>query len=290
MLRIIRERILPKVGPWSIGVFVAICLAATAAIIGLGRLKNYVVSLSDFNINVESITIADPPAWAPQALGAEIRAAMPKEANVFDRDLPRKVYKSCKNLYWVEQIDSVRKVYPNTLELKMKLRTPAAYVLYGGEPYLVDLKGKRLPRHYYQKPDGVQDMLIIKGVEGIPPEPGGQWVDHEALTSALAVVENIANTTLCRKAGITTVDVANFVGRKTATDSHIVLWTKDQTRILWGRSSNNHKFGDLSIKEKLANMDKALNEYNNLAKIEYVNVYSVANQCPGKYRSVGGHR
>ncbi len=287
MMRIIRERVLPAIGPWSIAVFVAVCLAAAAAIFGLSRLKGYVKSLSEFDVNVASITIADPPAWAPRALGAEIRAALPEKANIFDSDLLRKVYKSCRDLYWVEQIDSVRKVYPNTLELKMKLRTPAAYVRYGGEPYLTDLKGSRLPRHYYRKPDGVPDMLYIKGIGGTPPEPGEKWGDHEALMAAIAVVEDIADTELCRRARITTVDADNFSGRKDITYSHIVLWTEDQTRILWGRSSSTPEFGDLSTKEKLANLEKALKKYSGLDNIEYVNVFSVAGECPGpdKYRN-----
>ena len=290
MLRIIRERVLPKIGPWSIAGFVAVCLAAAAAILGLSRFRGYVASLSEFDINVASITIADLPAWAPRALGAEIRAAMPEKANIFDRDLPQKVYRSCRGLYWVDQIDSVRKVYPNTLELKMKLRTPTAYVRYNGEPYLADRKGRRLPRRYYRKPDGVPDMLYIKGIGGSPPEPGKKWGDHEALMAAIAVVEDIADTELCRRARITTVDVGNFSGRKDITSSHIVLWTEHQTRILWGRSSRTLEFGDLSTKEKLANLEKALKKYSGLSRVEYVNVFSVAGQCPGKYRNGRGGR
>ena len=91
MLRFIRERILPKVGPWSIAGFVVICLAVTAVIIGLRKFKNYVVSFPEFN--VKSIIIAKPPAWAPQTLlVAKIREAFPEDANIFDRDLPNKVF------------------------------------------------------------------------------------------------------------------------------------------------------------------------------------------------------
>ena len=292
MLRIIRERVLPKIGPWSIAGFVAVCLAAAAAIFGLSRLRSYVASLSEFDINVASITIADPPAWAPRSLGAEIRAAMPGKANIFDRDLTREVYKSCRSLYWVEQIDSVRKVYPNTLELKMKLRTPVAYVRYGGEPYLTDRKGRRLPNHYYRKPDGVPNLLDIKGIGGTPPEPGAKWGDCEALTAAIAVVEDIANTELCRRTRITTVDAGNFNGRKDITYSHIVLWTENQTQILWIRSSKTKEYGDLSTKEKLDNLNMALQKYD-LSKLVYANVGSVRwdklepNRYPVKYR-IGG--
>lgn len=285
MLRIIRERVLPKIGPWSIAGFVAVCLAAAAAILGLSRLRGYVASLSEFDINVASITIADPPAWAPRALGAEIRAAMPEKANIFDRDLTREVYKSCRGLYWVERIDSVRKAYPNTLKLKMKLRTPAAYVMYGGDPYLADRKGRRLPNHYYRKPDGVQDMLKIKGIGGSPPEPGKKWGDHEALMAAIAVVEDIADTAVRRRVVITTVDAGNFSGRRDTNSSPIVLWTKHQSRILWGRSRITPGFDKLATKEKLANLKKALEKCSDFSKVDYVNVFSVVNQCPIMYRN-----
>ncbi len=264
--------------------FAAVCLILAVVGYGAVLLKRYVAHLPLFNVNVKSISLADPPAWAPDTLGAQIRRAMPEKANIFDKDLPRTVYEACRKLYWVESVESVKKAYPNRLELKLKLREPVAYVRHRGDRYLTDSRGTRLPNLYYRHVPGQPDKLDIKGLEGDPPEEGETWEDLEALLDGITTARDIAGSDICRKAEITTIDVSNLGGRKKPTESRIVLITAAQTRIYWGRSSRNPGYADLSTADKLQNLEKAWNESGGLERAEYVRVYSEKGKWSLKYR------
>lgn len=283
MLRIIRERILPKIGPLSITIFLVICLAAVAAGMGVKRIRDHVVALPEFR--VKDMHISKAPAWAPREdLEKQILKALPKGSNMFDRNLPKKMHEACKDFYWIERIESIRKVYPSILELKMKLRTPAAYVLYRGAPYLVGLRGTQLENGYYRKPSGDPDMFKIKGLRDAPPGVGEKWVDYEALEAALAVVRDISSTDLCRRVGVTTVDVSNFKARRDNRESHVDLITKNQTRILWGYSSAAPGHDALTSEEKLSNLAGALSQHGSLDQFEYVKVCFVKGEWTCKPR------
>lgn len=281
---------LSKMGFLGLMELMVVALLIAAAVLGLRHMKNYVISLPEFSVNVESINVTNRPAWAPPSLGMEIRQAMPENVSIFDKDLTTKAYEACDSLYWVDEISFVKKHYPNTLDFKMTLRMPIAYVRHAGEPYLTDGKGRCLPHNYYRQVKGVPELFDIKGVANPSPDPGEKWEDMDALLAAIATVEDISNGDICLRAEVTTVDVSNFGGRRDRTKSHITLWTRHQTQIFWGRSSRNPKFNDLATAEKLANLEKALLEYGDFSKVEYVNVYSVKGQCPGKYRKPRGRR
>ena len=252
-----------------LSVIIVVCV-----IVALCFMRAHVMVLPDYSINVESIKIADRPDWAHESLGMQIRDAMPMQASIFDADLPRKVYDSCRNLSWVDEITSVRKVYPNTLELSMTLRKPAGYVRRNGERYLVDSGGKRLPYRYYRRTSGKPGLLNITGVTGLIPVVGKGWKDMDALLAAVATINDISGSEACMRAGVTTIDISNFNGRKYPTESRVVLWTKTHTRILWGRSSLNKEHGDISAEDKLFNLEGALAGITDLRKIDYIHVYT----------------
>ena len=284
---------------WSVLKAAGVVAAVAAAVFSLASLRRHVASLPRFQVNVGSIAVANAPDWVQgDLIKRDLRLQLiPEHANILDPGLiPGLVskYQSTdrdirKKLHWLREITHVRKKYPNTLELKLSLRKPVACVRQGSREFLTDSLGVRLPARYY-KQAGQPELMRVIGLEGRAPDEGERWIDSEALLGGLSAVEHISNEEVRYKAGITTVDVSNFAGRKAETESRIVLWTKMQTRILWGRSDRNKKFGDLTYQDKLENLGRALREYPDLKKMDYINVYSSKDQWPGMPRGVRNFR
>ncbi len=272
-------------------VVLALFLSATSY--GLYRVKGMVWRMERFRVDASSIVITNAPRWVDDiAVAAELRRVLfGEDTPIFARDLVVRIRRLTEEggeytdrFHWLERVTYVRKKYPSTVEMGLVIRRPVVYVIQEGGYYLVDDTGVRLPERYYRLEE--YRLLLIKGIKGATPEPGGMWSDRDALLAGIATVREIVRSGLHRVAKITAVDVSNYGGRVSATESHVVLWTVDNTRILWGRSSRDMRFGDLTTEQKLANLRAALREFGSLRRLEYVDVYTCPGRYPVKYREV----
>ncbi len=271
-------------GVWNILLAVGVLAAAGGTVFSFCLLREQVRSLPEFKVNVGNISVADAPEWVDGLMIKNDlkRMLIPPQANILDASLiPDLITKyretdedTRKRLHWLREITYVRKKYPNTLELKLSLRKPVARVMQDGEPYLTDSLGVRLPSKYYRKVPGEPDLLCIKGVRGRVPDEGAKWSDTEALLAGISTVEDVAEHESRVNAGITTVDVSNFGGRIDMSQTHIVLWTYTQTRVLWGHARSHPGFDDLTPEEKLHNLNRELAGIRDLKEIDYIQVYS----------------
>jgi len=176
--------------------------------------------------------------------------AMLKELHSFFRKKPE-----------VQHIYYAKKIFPDTVEIKLALREPFVKV---GKIYF-DSEGYRLPAGFCRTVRG-KSIPSISGIS-IPKTlgPGEMWenIYFQETLQALRTVQNTVS--------ITGVLVPGSRGGMFA--NGIVLATKEGTYIYWGKVFHEGMGQGVSTEMKLKNLEKALHIITrNMDKVKYVDV------------------
>jgi len=184
--------------------------------------------------------IVQGEAWMTPSILADldIRNQLPARFNLLDPELCRFVARACEQIVWIERVERVEVHDPRVdpthlpLEVRVTFRRPVAFVEGDHGAYLVDAHGVRLPGVYSEAPRlGQETLLVIRGVNAAPPQPGQPWPGGSVLAGA-----QVAEAVTPHRHGyrITTVDVSNYGRRRSPDDTEIALYTQNGTRIKWG--------------------------------------------------------
>jgi hypothetical protein len=224
------------------------------------------------------VVISDRPVWMSDFLAAQIEAiARPKTPySAFNHqllvDTAAKLQSDPRISPWIKQIRQLRRAYDqrpgDTLVLDCDFRTPTALVQYGDGFWLVDGEGVRLPDKYTAEQiphivcgrDAKVSIRVIQGVQEPPPLQGGMnWAGND-LRAGLDMVKLLFDKPYAQE--ILTVDVSNFAGRVNPSKSQIVLVTRRQTQVRWGRPVNARDyFIEVPTAQKLDYMQRIFAEY-----------------------------
>jgi hypothetical protein len=140
-------------------------------------------------------------------------------------------------------VKSVRREYEktpgDTLEIDCDFRAPIALVKWETFYWLIDGDGILLPEQYTQADlkkvmyDGNhQNHRIIEGIATTPPETGQKWQGQD-LAAAIEMVGLLYGKPYADE--IERINVTNFSGRQDPREAQIVLITRYQTQVRWGR-------------------------------------------------------
>ena len=110
--------------------------------------------------------------------------------------------------------------------------------------------------------------------------PPGEVLQHEDLAAAVAILERLdrMDRITCPKKPllfeIESIDVSNFNGRHSDKFPHIVLFSRDNTQIIWGAELDNwHRHLEASDEEKLAKLYSFYKENKTLSgKVQIINL------------------
>jgi hypothetical protein len=206
------------------------------------------------------------PPWMNDLLAEQIaqtiRPTTPHSA--FDHQLLADTYERLSRNPWVRNVKSVRRAYDHepgdALEIDCEYRAPAALVKWGPFYWLVDEKGFRLSERFTEQnvpnilfgPDGRTRIRVIEGVRHpVPHLAGEQWLGDD-LTAGLKMLSYLFDRPYTEQ--ILRVNVANLGGRVDGKAPQIVLVTKYDTQIWWGRPPNENDvdaFIEVSTARKL---------------------------------------
>jgi hypothetical protein len=176
---------------------------------------------------------------------------------------------------WIRKVNQVRLAYTrspgDTLEIDCDYRIPIALVHLKDAYYLVDEQGILLPEQYDASQlsrilfgaDGHTNIRVVDGVQNPqPPLPGQRWKGDD-LAAGLQLVKLLYGLPYAED--IVKVDVANFQGRRDPRDAQLVLLTKYDTEIRWGRPVNAKDFFvEISAAEKLEHMQQVYTQYHRI--------------------------
>jgi len=250
-------------------------LGVTASTLGFSKLKKHVESRYATPDQPPIVVLKNRPVWMNDALARRIEeVARPNSAgSSFDQSILREVHDqllSDPDLgRWVEKVNRVRRVYGgspgDTVEVDATFRVPAALVRFDGDFWLVDAKGIKLeqiqaemvPRVVLGQ-DGKLLIRVIDGVTRRPPDPGRLASDD--LSAGLELLRLLHDQTFAQE--IVKIDVSNFSGRVDPAAAHLVLVTRYNTEIRWGRPVNTkHNFGEVDDRRKLMYLDRIAAEF-----------------------------
>lgn len=164
---------------------------------------------------------------------------------------------------WIEHVEAVSRRGDGMFDVICRFRIPFAMVEEGGEYYMVDRKGVRLPGVYHND----TEWLYVTGVEAAVPEAGSVWPGAD-VQAGLDVIAAVREERFAHQ--LTAVDVENYGGREQDWASHILLQT-DRSQggwIQWG-SAPGEELIENSVAEKLSILNQAFRRTGRVDADEY---------------------
>jgi hypothetical protein len=208
------------------------------------------------------VVLKNKPAWMSDFLAGQIAATVPRtSSSAFDHNLLVAAVADLQRNPWVQKVHQVRRVYGDspgdTLEVDCDFRAPVALVHSGGDYWLVDNDGVKLPEKFTADElpriingrDGKINIRVIDGVRQPAPAAGQKWVGQD-LVAGLELVKLFYGKPYMEE--VPTIDVSNFAGRVHRGDPQLVLKTRYDTQIWWGRPiSAKDFFVEVPVARKL---------------------------------------
>ena len=235
-------------------VLILVCIGAY--VLGVWGLWEYARPLETAPVRAHPVLLdGEPPAGMTGAEVDELLAAGRVEAgaSLYDADLLARLAAGYEANPWVRRAISVRRRFPDRIEVKLALRRPFAYVRRGRVYVLVDAGGVRLPRLPEVVPDS--SLPIIEGARGAMPGAGERWPD-EAVCHALGVLARVDGR----------LDRLSEPHRLTVRSAHlesgerpaVVFRTNAGLDIIWGECDGRVRASLPTTEEKLDALENML--------------------------------
>jgi hypothetical protein len=253
-------------------------IALAAVLAGFAFLDRYVKKQTIAPTGTRAIElVGDIPGWVSEEIKNRIFAAATSDANNqgVDENAAASVQRSIERLVpWLADV-RVQTTH-NNIRIEGRWRKPIALVTAGKDKFFI---GSDLVILDYI-PVGDLSVVTVDGLEFTkhPPTPGKVWQGDD-LAAALAVLSRLERMDavvspkkpLLRE--IDRIDVSNFNGRKNKRDPHIILYTRENTQIIWGAEIGAwQRHLESPDDDKLAKLYTYYQQYGTLSGVKYINL------------------
>jgi len=290
---------------WGLRVVAAVAVVG-ACWGGLALARRWVEHAWLYPSQPPAVQLKNRPVWMTDLLAQQIeRAARPRGANsALDHDLLRTIADSLKTNPWIRQVHGVRRVYGqtpgDTIEVDCTYREPRAMVLWGIDYYLVDAEGVLLPEKFSARDvpaimfvgQGSQRQVNVRVIEGVksarPVEPGEKW--NGADVTAGLELAGLLYGRACAE-DIWRINVENFAGRRSNTESQITLKTRHNTEVRWGEPLNATFHVEVDAAQKLQRLNLLKEQYGRVdANHSWVDIRFDKVTCPANENQSADNR
>jgi hypothetical protein len=183
--------------------------------------------------------------------------------SLFDPGLISDIKAAFGESVWIKRIVSLRRSFPNRIEIEYLLRLPAAQVWHDSRFWLVDAGGMLLPAEPSRTPAG--DLPEIVGITADVfrgrPAPGSVWND-EGVAGALGVIRAFWGSTLSEAlpVGKVLVSAGTFRsgGRDMEKRRRFDVVSTGGVVIRWGTYNPGYAGGEPTSAEKLRALQELL--------------------------------
>ncbi len=268
--------------PTVLKVGAIVCVLIGVAV-GFVFLEKY-VARTDLAEKTLPIELVDVPDWVTEPLKEKIYAAARAygEGLSIDENTASSVQQNIEALVaWLRQVQV--QVTHDTIRISGHWRKPLALVKRGLQSFYVD--EELVIMDFVPVPN----LPVVK-IEGLslavkPPLPGDIWQGDD-LAAAVAVLARLQKMDKLISPDrplldeIDRIDISNFNGRESNRFPHIVLYTKDNTEIIWGAEIGTwQRHLEATDEEKLTNLYAYYKEHGSLlGGAKYINLqYSQVN-------------
>ena len=241
------------------------------------RTRDHVARNYSFGNTAPRVVLKERPAWMSDALAARIsRVAMPDVAHsAFDHQLlvstASLLSSHPDSAPWIKSVRSVRRLFEQTpgdvLEIDCEFRAPIALVESGLYFWLVDENGVLLPEQFaasevrrvmYDQAHRL-NLRVIEGVASNPPVSGEKWPGGD-LAAGIEMVRHLSDKPYA--AEIERISVSNFAGRLDPREAQLVLLTRYNTQVRWGRPiSAKDYLVEVPVAQKFQYMEKIVQQF-----------------------------
>lgn len=254
--------------------------------VGLVFLEQYVRKMNSTSKNDMSADLIDVPAWVTEPLKEKVYAAVRDygENPILDENgalsIQRKI---AEQIAWLDNV-KVR-ITHGRLCIAGRWRKPVALIQSGPFKFYVD--AEQVALDYVPMPN----LTIVK-VTGIPvviaiPALGKPWPRND-LAAAIQILGRLArmDSTLTPDKPllqeIDRIDVSNYKGRQNSNKAHIILYSKDNTEIMWGAEMGTwQRHLESTDEEKLAKLYNYYQTYGTLSGgVKFINLRDPRDKVP----------
>lgn len=220
------------------------------------------------------LVLQDVPEWVTSELKTKIFAAASHKYIELDEKAARLVAENLASVGWLDNV-KVQTTHDNIL-IWGQWRKPIAIIKSDSSKFYVDAECVVLDFVPMPKLPIVQ----VKGVPVTKTPPVGKVLEREDIAAAVKVLDALAQMDKSVTPDkpllfeIDSIDVSNFNGRQNPRQPHIVLYTKDNTEIIWGAEFGSwQKHLEATDEEKLAKLYGYYKEYGSLlGGAKYINL------------------
>ena len=268
-----------------IKVLAIVCILC-GIVIGLISLEKYVKETIPVQQGAVDLVLADVPLWVSDQLKEKVRTiATAKCSNLglYDETV-LSVQRNIEEL--VPWLDEVKVKTPhNILRVEARWRKPIALVKSGSIKFYVD--SEQVVLDYMEMPE-----LPIVEIKGLPPvakiPPLGEVWQKDDLAAALTILnwlDHMDRTLTPDKPllyEINRIDVSNYNGRQNSRLAHIILYSNDDSQIIWGAEFGKwQRHLESTDQEKFAKLYSYYKDYGSLSGgARYINLRDPRDKIP----------
>jgi hypothetical protein len=248
----------------------AIVCALSGVVIGLMSLEKYVKETIPIQQGSGELVLADVPLWVSDELKEKVYTiATAKGVNVaLDDEAVSSMQRNLEEMIpWLDEVTV--KAPHNILRVEARWRKPVALVKSGHIKFYVD--AEQVVLDYMEMPE-----LPIVEIKGLPPvskiPPLGQVWQRDDLAAAVTILNRLdhMDKTLTPDKPllyeIKRIDVSNFNGRQNSRLAHIILYSNDDSQIIWGAEFGQwQRYLEPTDEEKIANLYSYYKDYGSLS-------------------------
>jgi len=237
-------------------------------------LRSYVARLDCYQVDARTLTPTTLPSWAGPAVRDELSVlpGIPERFSIMSPGICERVASAFQHNPWVDEVLSVRKVYPRRIFVELKLRRPVAGVLVREKYYLVDAAGHRLTPPIDRWPRGPDSLPVLIVSTNLMPELGELW-NNRGVKAGASVARTLLENRSKLQTHFAAIDATNIDGRRNALTSDILLITDKGTVVKWGRSPLLvNSPGELTPAEKIIKMILFEEKRGPLSNFRYVDI------------------
>jgi hypothetical protein len=250
-------------------VLVVVCVLS-GIVIGLMSLEKYVKETIPAQEGSGELVLADVPLWVSDQLKEKVRTiATAKGSNLgLDNEAVLSVQRNIEEM--VPWLDDVKvKATHNILRVEARWRKPIALVKSGTIKFYVDTE--QVVLDYMEMPS-----LPIVEIKGLPPvakiPPLGEVWHRDDLAAAVTILNQLDHMDKILTPDkpllyeINKIDVRNFNGRQNSRLAHIILYSNDDSQIVWGAEFGQwQRYLEPTDEEKIANLYSYYKDYGSLS-------------------------
>ena len=270
----------------------AVVCVLCGIVIGLISLEKYVKETIPVRQGAGELVLADVPIWVSDELKEKVYTIATADGSSLGLDdAALSVQRNIEELMpWLdgEEINDyevkVRATH-NILRVEARWRKPVALVKSGLIKFYVD--AEKVVLDYMEMPD-----LPIVEIKGLPlvtkiPPLGEVW-ERDDLAAAIMILYRLDRRDKSLTSGkpllyeIDRIDVSNFNGRQNSRHAHIILYSKDNTKIIWGAEVGKwQQHLESKDDEKLAKLYGYYEDYGTLSGgVKFINLRDPQDNIP----------